>query len=269
MICRLLAIVLCLVLPFAAQAEALRIGGTGSSEPLMRQLIAEFNKQSPEITFTVLSPSLGSGGGLKALAGAKIDLAVIARALTGEEKALFGRQVALGSTPFVLVTRDGQRRKGFTLNELASVYDGRLQAWDGGAPIRLVLRTRDDSDSAQIKAMSPAMAEAVMVADQRPGMVYGDDDMDTLEILERTPGSLGPTSLGLLRTMNSRLKTLAVNGVIPSIKAMKDGSYPWRKTLTVVLPLAPSTATEKFADFLHSAKAAEVLRRYDYLPGGA
>ena len=46
------------------------------------------------------------------------------------------------------------------------------------------------------------------------------------------------------------------------------GSYPWRKTLTVVLPLKASPAAAKFAEFIRSRKAGEVMLRYDYLPAG-
>ena len=116
--------------------------------------------------------------------------------------------------------------------------------------------------------MSPAMDKAVVNADQRRGMVYGNDDMDTLELLTRTLGALGPTTLGFLRTTESRLTVLPIDDVMPSVAALKNGSYPWRKTLSVVLPVKASPAAEKFADFMRSGKAAEVMLRYDYFPAG-
>jgi phosphate transport system substrate-binding protein len=259
-----LGVVLSLAPP--AGAETLTVGGTGSSEPLLKLLFAEFSKQSPGLDLNVVSPSLGSGGGIKALSIARIDLAVSARPLKAEEAPVLGRSFELGATPFVLVSNGGRRPNGFTRAELAAVYDGRLQSWENGAPIRLVLRTRDDSDTAQLQAMSPAMNEAVLFADRRRGMVYGNDDMDTLELLTRTTDSLGPTSLGFLRTTNSRLSALPLDGVMPSLAALKNGSYPWRKTLFVVLPVQPSAAAVKFADFLRSGKAGEIMLRYDYLP---
>ncbi len=234
----------------------------------MKLLFEEFNKQSPGITLNVVSPSLGSGGGIKAVSVRKIDLAVSARPLKAEEAAVLGQHFDFAATAFVLVTNGGERRNGFALDDLARVYEGRLQTWDNGAQIRLVLRTRDDSDTAQLKSMSPAMDKAVLIADQRQGMVFGNDDMDTLELLTRTAGALGPTSLGFLRTTGSRLTVLALNGVMPSATGLKDGSYPWRKTLTVVLPLKASPAAAKFAEFIRSRKAGEVMLRYDYLPAG-
>ena len=268
--CRGITLVLYFVLGLSspASAESLVIGGTGSSEPLMKLLFQEFSKQSPGLNLTVVSPSLGSGGGIKALSVGKIDLAVTARPLKTAEATVLGQHFEWAATPFVLATNGGKRQSGFALDELAAVYEGRLQTWDSATPIRLVLRTRDDSDTTQLKSMSPAMDKAVVIADQRPGMVYGNDDMDTLELLTRTAGALGPTTLGFLRTMDSRLTVLPINGVMPSVAGLKEGSYPWRKTLTVVLPLKASPAAVKFTEFIRSGKASEVMLRYDYLPAG-
>lgn len=263
---RTLIFVIGLGLAFPVWPEALFVGGTGSSEPLMTLLFDEFNKSSPEVGCMLVRPPLGSAGAVNALVVGKIDLAIVARPLSIEEKAVLGQYFNLADTPFVLVTNGGQRRRGFTLDELGSAYVGGLKAWDNGEPIRLVLRTRDDSDSAQLRSMSPAMARAVNLAEQRPGMVYGRDDMDTLALLGRVPGSLGPGTLGLLRTSGARLTALPINGVTPSLDNLKNGSYPWHKTLSVVLPLQPSPAAEKFADFLRSKKAGELMRRNDYLP---
>lgn len=260
------ALSLTLGLVGAARADALLVGGTGSAEPLLKPLFAEFNRQSPDVACAAVSPPLGSGGAVRALSSGKIDLAIVARPLKAQEEAGFGRHFELGATPFVMATFGGQRPGGFTLDQLAAVYAGTLQTWEQGHPIRLVLRTRDDSDTEQLRSMSAAMDHAVRIADQRPGMVYGNDDLDTLELLERTPGSLGPTTLGLLRTTGSRLSVLPLNAVAPSLANLRNGSYPWRKTLTVVLPLKPSPAAEKFAAFLRSSQAAELMRRNDYWP---
>lgn len=253
-------------LAFPVQAESLLVGGTGSASPLIKLLIEEFNKQTPNVNVNLVSPPLGSGGGMKSLLAGRIDLTVISRPVKEAEKIVIGRHFELGRTPFVLVTNGGQRRNGFTLDELASVYEGRLQTWDNNVPIRLVLRTRDDSDSLQLKSMSTAMEEAVAASDQRQGMVRGLDDLDTIELLTRTRGSLGPSNLGLMRTLGSALMALPISGVTPSVAALKNGSYPWYKMLIVVLPVKASPAAVKFADFMHSSKVNATLLRYEYLP---
>ncbi|GAB2181581.1 phosphate ABC transporter substrate-binding protein [Denitratisoma sp. agr-D3] len=261
-----LGLLLAFGLSLAARADTLTIGGTGSSEPLVRLLYEEFRKQAKDVSLNLVTPPLGTGGGLKALAEGRLDLAIAGRPLKPEEAARFGRSFELADTPFVLASSGGQRRNGFSLDELAAVYDGSLRKWDGGSPIRLILRATFESDTLLLKSMSPAMAKALDQAAQRPGMVTGKDDMETLALITQTPGSFGPTTLGLITTAKEKLTIFPINGVTPSVTTLKNGSYPWSKSLIVVLPPSPSPAAERFAQFLRSGKVRALLQRYDYRP---
>ena len=259
---------LCAVLGLAApaQAEVLTIGGTGSSGPLVQLLFAAFQKQAPDVTLRLAHPPLGSNGALKGLAAGRIDLAVMGRPMQAGETAPFGQRFDLADTPFVMASKDGQRRSGFTLEELARVYDGSLAKWDSGAPIRLVLRGSYDSDTLLLRTMSPALDRAVPLANTRPGMADAANDLDTVAVLAKTAGSLGPTTLGLLTTLGVNLVVHPLNGVAPSMANLKSGKYPWRKSLFVVLPRNPSPAATAFAAFLRSATAQAIMRQNDYLP---
>ncbi len=249
-----------------AQAEILTIGGTGSSGPLIKLLFEEYRKQAPEVTLQLIDPPLGTNGALKALATGRIDMVLVGRPLPPEELKQFGQHFTLADTPFVMVSRDGQRRKGFTLEELAKVYDGSLLQWDTGGPIRLVVRGSFESDTLLLKTMSPGLEKAVTLATQRTGMGTAANDIATATLIANTTGSLGPTTLGLLTTMGLRVVVCPINGVVPSIANLKNGSYPWHKRLSVILPLRPSPAASSFATFLRSPKAQAVMQRYDYLP---
>lgn len=247
-------------------AETLRVGGTGSSAPLVERLFEEFRRQVPEATLAPVQPPLGSGGALKALAGGRIDIAFVGRALKPEEARQVGHFIPLASTAVVLVTQGGRRHQGFGFDDLAAVYDGKLQTWDDGKPIRLVLRASFESDTLTLKSFSPAMAAAVEAASRRPGMAMGNDDLETVELLRKTPGSLGPTTLGLLSTLDLHLTPLPLQGIAPTVENLQSGRYPWRKTLAVVLPVRSGPLAEKFSAFLVGEQAAAVLRRFHYLP---
>lgn len=256
-------VLLCSTL-MGAGAQTLTVGGTGSSAPLLQLLFDEFRQQSPQAVLRQISPPLGSGGAVRALKAGHIDLAVVGRALTPVEVSGVGAQFELARTPLVFVTPDGKRPGGFTLDELASVYNGSLGQWDNGQPIRLVLRATFESDTLQIRAMSPQLELADSAARKRPGMQIGDDDLQTLNLLSKTPAALGASTLGLLRATGSRLQVLPINGVAPSLTSMKSGSYPWYKILVVVLAPNASAQALAFAQFLRSANARAVLERNDY-----
>jgi phosphate transport system substrate-binding protein len=249
----------------ALAAEPVVVGGTGSSGPLMQLLIDRFRSSHPQAEFRIVTPPMGSGGALRALAAGKIDIAVTARR-PDEDGAGIRVAVELARTPFVMATRDGVRPRGFGLAELAEVYAGRLTAWDDGRPIRLILRAPEESDTLALRAMSPEMDAAVRAAAQRTGMVTAENDLDTLEVLEKVPAALAPTTLGLLHTLGKDHRVLPLAGVAPTLVALESGRYPWSKRLFAVHDARPTPATRAFLDFLRTAAAQETMRRADYLP---
>ena len=250
----------------AAAAETVVIGGTGSSGPLMRLLADEFRRDHPEIEFRVTTPPLGSTGALRALAGARIDLAVTGRRPNADDPAAGFTAIELARTPFVMATRDGNRPRGFSLAELAEVYAGTLTAWDDGRPIRLILRAPQESDTLTLRAISATMDSAVQAAAHRRGMVTAENDLDTVELIEKVPASLAPTTLGLLRALGRNYRMLPLAGVSASLQALEAGKYPWSKSLFVVHGPHPSEAARHFIVFLRTPGAQESLRRADYLP---
>ena len=72
----------------------------------------------------------------------------------------------------------------------------------------------------------------------------------------------------MITTSHTCLVVLPINGVAPSLANLENGSYPWRKTLVVVLPQQPGEWAVRFATFMRSAAASRLLRAYDYLPRG-
>ena len=114
--------------------------------------------------------------------------------------------------------------------------------------------------------MSPELSIAVEQAAQRPGMVMGENDLDTMDIISNTPGSLGPTTLGLLTTSGLNASIYPLNGVPPTISNLKNGTYPWRKTFTVALPKNPSSAALAFSLFIRTDAAKRIMLNNNYLP---
>lgn len=241
-------------------------GGTGSATQLLKLLFAEFARLEPGSVGTVVGPALGSRGGINALLAGKIDIAIVSSVLKPADLEKLGRHIEFCKSPFIMATNGGQRKNGFTLNELAKVYLGQTTTWDNGAPIRLVLRDLNDSDSQQLMAMSPAMAHATRAAINRPGMVMANDDLEALALESRTTGSLGPSTLGMIHVSNAPVVALPINGVMPSLTNLQNGSYPWYKTLRVVLPRQPKPVAERFFTFLQSNTAKELLIKNQFQP---
>lgn len=247
-------------------AETILAGGTGSGSRLLQALAEEYGRTSRGAVIRVADPPLGSGAAIRAVRDGKLHLAISGRPLEGDERGAELAEFELARTPFVFASRDGVQHGGFSLGQLEDIYGGRRGTWEGGGHVRLVLRPKIDADNLILRAMSPGMDKALTQAFERKGMVVATSDMEALEIIEQTPGSLGATTLGLIRLQGSSVQVFPIAGRPPSVKALSDGTYPWFKPLYLVTRKPAPAGVQAFLDFLTSPQAAEFMARTEHLP---
>ena len=97
-------------------ADTLRVGGTGAASAMLPLIFAAYGRDQVDVI-----PSLGTSGGLRALADGVLDIAVSGRPLKSEESARGLTQAAAIRTPFVLVTSLPQPN-GLKSAEIADLY---------------------------------------------------------------------------------------------------------------------------------------------------
>jgi phosphate transport system substrate-binding protein len=261
-----LLVAACLLLsPLPSFAEIIRIGGTGSASPLMQLLGAAYHALHPDDDVKVMLPPPSSGGGIRMLASGKLDLALSGRPLKADEKPQVGLSFQLASTPLVFVGRGMARENGFTRSEIADLYAGRLTHWKDGSKVSLILRSAYESETTQLRTLSPAVDEAIRLAHERPGMAYAENDLDAVALLSKTPGSFGTSTLGLLKTMNHALQIYPLDGVAPSLQTLGAGKYPLSKPVFLIAGRQPSNSSKRFLEYLRSTAAKDILQRNGYL----
>lgn len=243
-----------------AQAQEIRIGGTGSALGTMQVLARAYGETRPAAKITVL-PSMGSSGGIKALQAGAIQIAVSSRPLSEAESQAGAVAVEYGRTPFVFATSASNRAAGIKTQDLVDFYAGKVDEWPDGSKLRLVLRPIGDSDGETIKSISPAMRDAKVAAERRQGMVFTVTDQDTARSIETVPGALGPSTLALLLSEKRTLKALALDGVVPSAQTLANGSYPLSKQMLIVTgPKTPPDA-QAFVAYVRSAAGRDILQQ--------
>ena len=243
-----------------AHAQEIKVGGTGAALGTMQLLAQAYARVQPDAKITVL-PSMGSGGGIKAVLAGAIQLGVSARPLTEAEAKAGAAAFEYGRTPFVFATASTNKVTGITTQNLVEFYAGKVEQWPDGSRVRLVLRPIGDSDSETIKSMSPAMRDAKSAAEQRKGMVFTVTDQETATSIEKISGALGPSTLALLLSEQRPLKALALDGVAPSVQTMADGSYPLYKDLVLVTGPKTPAAAQAFVAFVRSPAGREILQQ--------
>lgn len=249
----------------AAHAELIQVGGTGSGLGTLRLLGDAFQKTHPQHQVEIL-PALGSTGGLKALRAGRIQVAVSNREPNAEERAAGIKGQRYATTPLTLATHAGVPAVAMTRERLAQLLSGRESRWPNGQPVRLVLRPPNDGDSALLASLSPAVADALRVAQQRPGMVTAQTDSEAADYIERTPNALGLTTAAQVSSEQRRVNLLSLDGISPTPAALEAGRYPLSKDLVLATRGDASEAVQAFAAFVtRSAEASTILRRTGHI----
>ncbi len=256
------ALLICGTLIFAASAGAdaqtLRVGGTGSALGTVRLVADAFAKQNSTHARVTLVPNLGSSGALRALQAGAIDAALISRPLKAEEAAAGLSGIEYGRSPFVFVTAK-PGIKNVTGSTIAAILSGRTESWPDGQPVRFVMRPPGDGDNAYLASFSPDIANALTVAHQRPGMVMAATDQEAADETERLPGSLSVNTLSLVVSERRKLNVITFNGAMPTPKALASGAYPYFKPMVIVTRGAPSGAPQAFIEYLKSPQGRAIL----------
>ena len=248
----------------AGERALLRIGGTGMALATVRQIGDGFVATRPDVAIKVL-PSLGTSGGLAAVADAAIGIALSARALNDAERAQGLRSLTYARTPIAFVSSH-LGMSDVTLSRVASILTGSTLAWPDGAPIRLVRRDPSDADWTLLRGLSADMAAAVTVALGRVGLLTVATDQENADALERLTGSFGMMSLGQMRAENRKVVLLNLDGEAPDVAAISAGRYKLSRSLYVAWRDPPTPEVAEFLAFLRSQWTSELLIRLGHIP---
>ncbi|OGA33924.1 MAG: hypothetical protein A3G80_00255 [Betaproteobacteria bacterium RIFCSPLOWO2_12_FULL_62_13b] len=257
---RACAIALALLLGYSggAAAEEFKLGGSGAALGTMQRLAEEFTAGNPDIRITSV-PSLGSGGGIKAVVAGAIGLAVTSRPLNEGERKLGAVEMEYARTPFVFAVSTQSKVTAMTSGELADIYAGRRVTWADGSPVRIVLRPASDVDTEMVRNISPEIRSGLAAAEARPGVRFSVNDQDAANDLERIPGAIGPSSLALIVSERRALRALKLDGREPTPTNAASGAYPYYKRLFLVTGAKRSAAVERFVAFVRSPAGRKIL----------
>lgn len=245
----------------AATPIALKVGGTGSMLALLGHVGAAMAAETPGLRLMVV-PSLGSSGGIKAVAAGAIDLALTGRPPKAEEAAAGLEHARLGRTGLVLAVGPSRPDTALSTEQVLDIFHGRLTEWPDGEPIRIVLRPESDIDSILLRGVSPAMAEAVDAARKRPGMVTGATDQDAAEALQKIPGAIGTVALAQIQAEGRAFRPITLDGHAPTLSDLGLAPYPIVKPVYVVTRAGSATGGEAIRSFLAGPAGRRILASF-------
>ncbi len=243
-----------------ASAEQLKVVGTGDGLEMLRAVAALYLAETGEEV--LLPASIGSGGGIAAVAAGTEKLARIARPLKDTEKEAGLVEVPVASLRTAFVVHPNVGVEELTTDQVTGIYAGRITDWSevGGPAMKIRVVRREDADSSLIalRAGMPGWKD-LEITDKSKIAVTTQDAIDTVRSVEGAIG-FGPYSTSL----DADTTVLRIDGRKPN----EDG-YPSAVELAFAFTKGASTPeVDKFLDYVTSDRARQLMAAYGAVPIG-
>nr|WP_246221635.1 substrate-binding domain-containing protein [Marichromatium bheemlicum] len=238
-------------------AEPLRIGGTGGALGLAEALAVGYGAccgERPQVL-----PSLGTGGGVRALVDGHLDIALAGRALSVAERQQVGEVVIFARTPLLLAAHPEVTADALDIAQLAAIYRGQRVTWPDASPCRPVLRAEYDAETMLLRRLDPRLDAALDQAFARTDLVVTLTAQENAAVLHRVPGSFGYLSRAQWAAESLSLRVLRLGGQAPTLAALAAGRYPLAAEFALVLATASDERVRGFVEFVFSAAGRAVL----------
>ena len=253
------SLVLAALVAFAAPADAKSLTGTVSTdgstsmEKVIGSLGEAFKNDHRKVKFTY-NPT-GSGAGITAVKEGRCDIGLASRALKDKEKSSGLKATILAYDGIALIVNPKNPVKELSLSDISAVFTGKVANWKGlggqDTPIVLIGReagsgTRDGFESVtQTKDACKYRQELTSTG-------------DVITTVAQNPAAIGYASLA---SVKKSVRALAIDGVIPSEKSVKDGSYKVQRPFVLVTPQEKelSPAAQAFFDYITSPDASRII----------
>ncbi len=257
-----LSLILFLIL-FSAEsclaAEQVSICGTGDSQLLLRVLGKKFEADHPDITINV-PDSVGSGGGIRAVAKGRCDLARVARPLQEREKRFNLTYLLFARSPIAFVLHPTMKRpQNLTGKQIIDIYSGNLERWEqvGGDKGKIYVINREEGDSSRLilEKNLPGFFDIERFA----GRVFYTTH-EALEGIKSHRQTIAYLPLSLALTSN--LPALSVDGIAPTPANVRSGAYKLVTPFGLAWKREPQSVVKTFVEYLKTPAAQAIMLEY-------
>ncbi|MDH5573465.1 MAG: substrate-binding domain-containing protein [Gammaproteobacteria bacterium] len=256
---------LIIIVNFSCSSVALSIevvvGGSGADLGTFKLLATAYEKINPDIKIKIL-PSLGSGGGIKAVKKDKIDICLISRKVKEKEESddiLFKHYA---QTPLVFISNKNQAIKNITAEEVLQIYAGKKEKWSSGKTIKPVVRPENDSDIMVLKENMPGFSDIVKVIYKRRELPMALTDYDAINIVQEVDGSFGVSTLSIIKSENFDVNVFNLDKISPTFENIHSKQYNLYKDLYYCHKIKnKNRGVDEFLKFVFSNEGREILQQ--------
>ena len=233
--------------PVFAAGNSIVMDGSTTVGPLAKSFAAYFTKK---YNVKVTVSESGSGNGAKSLINKSCDIATMSRAMKPQEMAAAKKK---GVNPVVhtvaldgiaMIVHPSNPVRTLTKAQIADIYKGKFINWNqvGGPNSRIVVIQRESNSGTQEAFKELVMGKTAQISKNAETQASNGAIKNRVS---STRSAIGFVGLGFV---DRSVKPIAVNGVLPSVATVRNGSYPVSRPLYMYTNGQPSGMLKKFVD---------------------
>jgi len=235
------------------QQQRIVIAGARSIVPLAEEFTAEFRKSHPGIKIEIQGG--GSNYGVSAIRWGKIDIGLVSRGLTADERADLAVE-SLGQDAIVFLTYPNNPVRGLSLDQLRRIYTGQAINWQafGGENKGIIALTREQNSAIHGLFINHLFGKNFNGREK--AFTIRASKQKILKTIKRIEGSLG---YGILRVDQAKaegVKVLSIEGKLPTQANTQAALYPLMRPQILISRKRPGelvqTWMREFAQFSRS-----------------
>lgn len=228
------------------------LAGSTSVMPFTEKLAEHFMVDHPD--FVVNVQGGGSTAGIQACLNDTVNIGMSSRQLKDEERRL--NQIIVCYDGISLVLNPENPISALSLKEVRDIFSGKVKNWQelGWIDRAIDAVTREEGSGTR-----GSFEELVMRGEEiDDGIMVQDSNGSVKEVVATDPYAIGYISLGLV---DAKVKAVTIDGVAPSIDAIKLGQYKIVRPFLYVTHGELDESGKEFINFVLSEVGQKVLKK--------
>lgn len=242
------------------ETKTVSTDGSTSMSKVIGSLGEAFENENPGTR--VAYNATGSGSGIKAVQEGRCDIGLSSRSLKEEEKEAGLVETLLAYDGIAIIVHPDNPLYDLSMEEIAAIYTGKITNWKevGGSDCTIVRIGREANSGTRDGFETITKTEGACL--------YGQELSSNGDVIATVAGNPNAIGYASLAAVTDRVKVLSVDGVLPSEKTVKDGTYKVQRPFVLVTRRdeALSETAQRFFDFATSSQASDVIAAAGVVP---
>ena len=243
----------------------IRVVGSTTMGPMMREMIFAYQRSHPEVHFTLTGS--GSANGAAALAAGTADVALLSRGMTRQEAVLCVRggvapqRLVLALDGLVPIVHPDNPVSDLSLEQVRAIYTGELGNWKtvGGPDLsveplgRSVGSGSSDIWHLVVMASTPEM----------DGLERVHSNADMVRAVRARPGAVGYVGMGFV---DGTVRAVRLDNVEAACGSVLEDIYPASRSLNIYIGQAASPEVREFIEFVLGDAGRPIIEQAGFVP---